>query len=88
MSIIIQRYVSFWANKLNTSHWIKYANIQVFSGRYFPLDVPGFCRCTGKLGSEKTFCISHAYLIQVKYFTVLFCRFCPILICLFFKVYF
>ena len=27
--------VSFWANKWNTSDWVKYVNIRVFSDTYF-----------------------------------------------------
>ena len=44
ISLILLQYnfsylLSFWANKWNTSHWVNYANIRVFSDTCFPLYV-------------------------------------------------
>ena len=54
--------LSFWANKWNTSHWVNYANIRVFSDTCFPVCIIGFYPYTWKFGSEKTFIF--AYLMQ------------------------
>ena len=65
MSIILVQYcVRFWANKKNTSHLVKYANMEVFSDTYFPLYALGFCPYTGKFGSDKIFIF--AYLMQCQ----------------------
>ena len=63
MSIILVQWCAvFWANQWNTSHWVKYVNIRVFSDTYFPVYVLAFCPYTGKCGSENTF--TFAYLMQ------------------------
>ena len=85
MSIIrVQLCVGFWTNKWNMSHWVKYANIRVFSDTYFLVCVLGFYSYTWRFGLEKTF-IS-VYLMQcptesfskLKYNILLHCT-CKIL---------
>ena len=57
--ILVQWCVSFWANRWNTSHWVKYVNILGFSGTYFPTYVPGFFSNPEIFWLEKTFIFAY-----------------------------
>ena len=61
-TFLFQWCVIFWANQRNTSDWVKYGNIWIFSGTYFGVYVLGFFPYIGNCGSEETFIF--VYVIQ------------------------
>ena len=82
MSIILsQWFVSFCANKWNTSYWVKYANIQVFSDTRFPVYGLGFCSYKEKFGSEKTFIFTYLIGVQLSLWVTTFFFFALVTYC-------
>ena len=63
--ILVQWCVIFWGNKWNTSDWVKYGNIRVFSDTCFRVYALGFCPYIGECDLEENFILaSRTYLMQ------------------------